>query len=68
MWGAHHTEKPTSRPLVRHCVQIQAELGEGHVNLVQAKELVLSRSHLVGGARRAAPCRGRGAVPCRAVV
>lgn len=33
-------------PMIYHEVRIQAALGEGHVNLVQARELILSKSHL----------------------
>lgn len=33
-------------PMIYHEVKIQAALGEGHVNLVQARELVLSKTHL----------------------
>mmetsp|Transcript_4620 Transcript_4620/g.7936 ORF Transcript_4620/g.7936 Transcript_4620/m.7936 type:complete len:437 (+) Transcript_4620:190-1500(+) len=36
-------------PMIYHEVKIQAQLGEGHVNLVQAKELVLSKTHLALG-------------------
>mmetsp|Transcript_7770 Transcript_7770/g.19278 ORF Transcript_7770/g.19278 Transcript_7770/m.19278 type:complete len:422 (-) Transcript_7770:514-1779(-) len=33
-------------PMIFHEVKIQAQLGEGHVNLVQARELLLTKTHL----------------------
>lgn len=35
-----------SSALSTFCMQIQASLGEGHVNLVQARELLLTKTHL----------------------
>jgi len=41
------TGRPISTPAIVCCApQIQAELGEGHVNIVEAKEVVLTDHHL----------------------
>ena len=38
---------PTAADLASPCaLQIQAELGEGHVNVINAKEVILTHSHL----------------------
>eukprot|EP00798_Chlamydomonas_sp_ICE-L_P030572 gene30572-35588_t len=33
-------------PMIKHEIKIQADLGDGHVNLVQAKGVILTPTHL----------------------